>query len=70
MKRGDFVTIERAGAKIRGMVTLAIGTDGMVVVMFDGTLGCFNNSMPLMRDASGNYRDVIEGKLVKMTVLI
>ena len=38
------------------------------MVMFDGILGGYVSMMPLLRDEVGNYRDLVEGEIVRITV--
>ena len=70
MRRGDFVKLEREGQTIeQAMVTLASENEDSLMVMWgDHMLGGYCGMMPLLRQ-DGVYRDLVEGKIVKVTVL-
>jgi hypothetical protein len=66
MKRGDFVWIEYDGQRKQAMVTLASENEDSLMVMWgDGMLGGYCGMMPLLRE-NGVYRDLIEGKWVRV----
>jgi hypothetical protein len=66
MKRGDFVWIEYDGQRKQAMVTLASENEDSLMVMWgDGMLGGYCGMMPLLRE-NGEYRDLVEGKPVKV----
>lgn len=68
MKRGDYVWIERNGQRVQAMVTLASPNGKSLMVSFDAMFHGYAGTMPLLQDeATGEYTDLMEGHLVKVT---
>jgi hypothetical protein len=66
VKRGDFVWIEHGEELMQAMVTLASDNAVSLMVMFDGMFCGYAGAMPLLRDDAGVYRDLTEGRPVKV----
>ena len=67
MTRGDFVRLTYGGRTVRAMVLLASSNGASLMLGFDGALspstgGMFVGSMPVLRDGSGVYRDLMHGE--------
>jgi len=66
--RGDFVMLEFKGRCLRAMVVLASQNGDSLMAMFDGMLGGYVGMMPIRRCDDGEYRDVMKGEIVKVTL--
>jgi hypothetical protein len=65
MKWGDTVWIEREGLRVRAEVVLASDNEDSLMLMFDAMFHGYAGMMALLRE-NGVYRDLIEGKPVKV----
>lgn len=63
-QRGDFVEIQYRCQSMRAMVLLASGNDRSLMLGFDGIMGKHAGSMPLLQDADGVYRSLIDDEPV------
>lgn len=52
---------------MEAFVTLASSNEQSLMVMFDGMFMGYVGMMPLLKEKSGPYRDLVKGREVKVT---
>jgi len=68
MKTGDRVAIECEGRTVDGTVLLASEKGRSLMVKFEAILAGHVGMMPLLADDAGDFRSIINGALVRISL--
>lgn len=66
LQRGEFVEVTAEGRTVRAMVTLASANGRSLILMFDGMLGGYVNTLPVLLGDDGVYRGLVDGMPVEI----